>query len=542
MKVMSLLGSLRCCCQMVAGIGQIHTLMLALMLSLITLMSMSADEVAFDNFDELEPIMKQWTVVTGATSEPAYFGWTALDVDSWIAEQGGQERDTCGCLGSGTNNTALIADPDAWDDFTGGASDTGYNSFVSRSYDLSGFNENTLAITFDYEFRIEDSQEGNFELSFDGGTTWTELLHFGPVAMDGSDDGVVLFGPVTFNAGTDFTVTSDQLLIRFGCFNAGNDWWFAIDNVSVTTADGFNDFEDFEGLPLEPFVVASGGDGTDWTNNIRTGTSREWIIDNSMMEEGMIGDGTVWTRDIPNWTVDNSGNLGACLELAYDGWAAMDVAAWEAEQGGQGRTLFNILDPNNVVLVADGDAFYDYDVDLDGNPGAPPQAVNTYISRFYDLSNFDSETVSISFEYEFRIENEQLGVVEVSFDFGNTYTRLLELDNNDGPNGEILADFAVFDAGTDFPAVASNSMILRFGYLMADNNWWFAVDSVGVDADPGTFVLGDINGDGVVNLQDVQPFVDAIINGQFIAAADVNQDGVLNLQDVQPFVNLLSGG
>jgi len=40
------------------------------------------------------------------------------------------------------------------------------------------------------------------------------------------------------------------------------------------------DFEDFEGLPLEPFVVAGGGDGTDWTTDIRSGTDRAWTVDN----------------------------------------------------------------------------------------------------------------------------------------------------------------------------------------------------------------------------------------------------------------------
>ena len=90
---------------------------------------------------------------------------------------------------------------------------------------------------------------------------------------------------------------------------------------------------------------------------------REWIIDNSQMVPGMLGDGTGtdWTRDIPNWTVDNSGNLGFSFEGGYDGWAAMDVASWASEQGGQGRTLFNIVDPFNTAMVADGDAFYDYD-------------------------------------------------------------------------------------------------------------------------------------------------------------------------------------
>ena len=52
---------------------------------------------------------------------------------------------------------------------------------------------------------------------------------------------------------------------------------------------------------------------------------------------------------------------------------------------------------------------------------------------------------------------------------------------------------------------------------------------------------GDVNMDGVVNLLDVEPFVDAVTNGSFIQEADVNCDGVINLLDVAPFVELLSG-
>ncbi len=54
-------------------------------------------------------------------------------------------------------------------------------------------------------------------------------------------------------------------------------------------------------------------------------------------------------------------------------------------------------------------------------------------------------------------------------------------------------------------------------------------------------LLGDVNQDGVVNLLDVMPFVDALSSATFIDEADMNQDGLVNLLDVQPFVAALSG-
>ena len=54
-------------------------------------------------------------------------------------------------------------------------------------------------------------------------------------------------------------------------------------------------------------------------------------------------------------------------------------------------------------------------------------------------------------------------------------------------------------------------------------------------------VLGDLNGDGMVDLLDVQPFVKALSGSNPNDAADINQDGIVNLLDFQPFVDLLTG-
>ena len=53
---------------------------------------------------------------------------------------------------------------------------------------------------------------------------------------------------------------------------------------------------------------------------------------------------------------------------------------------------------------------------------------------------------------------------------------------------------------------------------------------------------GDVNKDGVVNLLDVEPFVELLSTGGFQEEADINMDGSVNLLDVEPFVAILSGG
>lgn len=56
------------------------------------------------------------------------------------------------------------------------------------------------------------------------------------------------------------------------------------------------------------------------------------------------------------------------------------------------------------------------------------------------------------------------------------------------------------------------------------------------------FPLGDVNMDGIVSLQDVNPFVNLLTSGMFQCEADINEDGVVNLSDVNPFVTILTGG
>ena len=53
------------------------------------------------------------------------------------------------------------------------------------------------------------------------------------------------------------------------------------------------------------------------------------------------------------------------------------------------------------------------------------------------------------------------------------------------------------------------------------------------------FTPGDVNGDGLVNLLDVPPFVELLSSTQYQVEADINRDGIVNLLDVGPFIELL---
>ena len=77
-------------------------------------------------------------------------------------------------------------------------------------------------------------------------------------------------------------------------------------------------------------------------------------------------------------------------------------------------------------------------------------------------------------------------------------------------------------------------------FLMSEDGVPSVAQWMQIGNDVAKTMLGDVNMDGVVNLLDVQPFVNLIANGQFQTEADINQDGLVNLLDVTPFVAILS--
>ena len=214
-------------------------------------------------------------------------------------------------------------------------------------------------------------------------------------------------------------------------------------------------------------------------------------------------------------------------EGAYNGWAALDVESWIWEQDGQGRSLFEFFGADNTVLVADPDAWEDYALEYD------PQGFNSYISTEISLHQYDARTLEIEFYAEFRVEDTQRGVVEVSFDGGNTWQMLLDIDSDSGQyaSGDYAnQEPALYTAGVDFTGVPSESMILRFGCIEAGNDWWFAIDNIKVSADPLSYPLGDANGDGVFNNADIEAFVLALLDRSTYESTypDVNPDEVLD--------------
>jgi hypothetical protein len=156
-------------------------------------------------------------------------GWSFADKAWWTETAGDQDRSTF-TLGSGT---VALTDPDEWDDAA--HAEGWYNSFLSTPViDLTGVEANIVQLRFDSSWRPEFDdnyhQTANITVSFDGGEPIEVLLwesnsespNYKPYA---TNEAVAVGIPLPEGA--------QNMVVTFGMYDAGNDWWWAIDNVEV---------------------------------------------------------------------------------------------------------------------------------------------------------------------------------------------------------------------------------------------------------------------------------------------------------------------
>ena len=55
-------------------------------------------------------------------------------------------------------------------------------------------------------------------------------------------------------------------------------------------------------------------------------------------------------------------------------------------------------------------------------------------------------------------------------------------------------------------------------------------------------LLGDMNGDGILNILDLVTLVNLILSNEYMETGDLNEDGVLNILDVVILANIILGG
>lgn len=162
-----------------------------------------------------------------------WIGWNFVDARWWsdVADDQGRSEFT---LGTGT---VAVADPDEWDDqpHPDSAASGWYNTWMTTpEIDVSGTERQSIVVEFDSswrpEFDADYHQTANLAVSFDGGERvelfrWESDSESANYKAEATNERVRLELDAPLEAGS--------MSLTFGMFDAGNDWWWAIDNLAV---------------------------------------------------------------------------------------------------------------------------------------------------------------------------------------------------------------------------------------------------------------------------------------------------------------------
>ncbi len=87
----------------------------------------------------------------------------------------------------------------------------------------------------------------------------------------------------------------------------------------------------------------------------------------------------------------------------------------------------------------------------------------------------------------------------------------------------------------DYDGNFIGSITLNSGLTIAAKNYIIGV----IEENYQQSIVGDVNGDSVVNVQDIIVLVNIILNGGDEDNADVNLDGIINILDVVQIINII---
>ena len=177
-----------------------------------------------------------------------------------------------------------------------------------------------------------------------------------------------------------------------------------------------------------------------------------------------------------------------------------------------------------------------YDSMALGNLGVDEAVYDFYVNSTFQIQQLNPEsTYNITFYGAHKFNNDATTrytlYTDDTFSVEVTSVELMVGDQN-GPNHN--EDMTVTMEGVS-PQV-DNIFYIGFEGANGLNGY---LNCLQIEAVVG-FILGDINGDGDVNLLDVSPFVALITSSDFNPAGDFNMDGNVDLLDVAPFVELLT--
>lgn len=153
----------------------------------------------------------------------------------------------------------------------------------------------------------------------------------------------------------------------------------------------------------------------------------------------------------------------------------------------------------------------------------------------FDIVNADGNANLDDVEYWLR------GIMGSEFGDANLDGRVSFLDiETIASNFNQPGDWADGDFNNDGTVDQADLDIVELFYAPHEADTQLTFQQAVTQAGLTPFILGDANGDMVVDFFDIAPFITLLTTGNFLDQADINRDGLVNFLDIAPFIGILS--
>jgi len=240
-------------------------------------------------------------------------GWSFANRLWWSQTAGDQERSK---FTKGVGAVA-IADSDEWDD-VGHAPGNMETILKTKAVSLEGIKAGTVVLKFDSSWRPETPQRASVMVSFDGSAP-VSILDYN------SDPANADFRPDEMNETISLAIANPagakQMAVHFRYFETRNNWWWAIDNLSVLGEKAP------VGDPLLADLVAYlpfDGDVKDASGRNNNGTA----VGNPGFAAGKVGASALSFTSKKDGSSFNYVSLGTPADLDFGTATSFSVAFW----------------------------------------------------------------------------------------------------------------------------------------------------------------------------------------------------------------------
>jgi hypothetical protein len=385
-------------------------------------------------------------------------GWSFINRDWWVATAGNQGRaDYVSASG-----TIAVADPDEWDDFSASASSpsgSDSNAYFDSTMRVSNINlqnaaPNSVNLFFHSSWRPElgnnsaaGGQKASLTVNYnDTAATSIELFRWVSDPLDGN------FHPDATNETINIPIFNPAgataASLEFRLFDAGNNWWWAVDNLSMFTGDAPG-----QDGALRLIINRDTGSVKVVNNTGTTVNLRGYSIESRF--GALNEDAATFLGDAdPNWVVLNGPNSSELAEGHYN-FSPLAANA-EIDLGNSWRKFYEDVNDISFQYSVEGvsgpkvgiiqftgtSTGFDFlDLNYDGT-------VN-----FADYQTFLDGYGSTSLAGKLQAERHNLG--DLNNDSKFSVADFLEFKNRFEASGQFAMTFAEFIAGGAVPEPAS---------------------------------------------------------------------------------------